>query len=412
MQYGLIGEHLPHSFSKEIHTQIGAYAYELCELMPNEVVPFLQKRDFRGINVTIPYKQTVIPHLDEIDPKAEQIGAVNTVVNRDGRLCGYNTDFDGMRLLLQRMQLSLQGKKVLILGTGGTSRTAMAVAQAMGAAEIYKVSRHSGGDAITYETAVQQHSDAQVILNTTPCGMYPEPDKAPLYLSAFFRLEGVLDAIYNPLRTCLVQQALQMGAKASGGLYMLVAQAVCAAEHFLGHALDEALTERIFARIERQKENIVLIGMPACGKSTVGKVLARRTGRPLVDVDEWIVQHWGCSIPTLFAQYGESGFRDRESEAVAEIAKQTGIIIATGGGAVLRGENVRALKQNGRLFFLNRPLNQLLPTANRPTANSAEKIQKLFETRLPIYLQTADCEIATQETPGQTALIIERRLAE
>ena len=282
MEYGLIGEKLPHSFSKEIHEKLAGYDYQLKELTPAQLPGFLQKREFKGINVTIPYKQTVIPYLDEIDEKAKAIGAVNTIVNRDGKLYGYNTDYDGMVALIRHAGLSLEGKTVLILGTGGTSKTAMAVAKDLGAASVQWVSRSGKDGAITYEEA--QRLPVQILINTTPSGMYPNPDGQPMDLSRFGWLEGVLDAVYNPLRTRLVLQARDNRAHAQSGLYMLVAQAAVACELFLGKQLPAGTLDTVYRQIHGQKQNIVLTGMPGSGKSTVGKILARQMGREFVDL--------------------------------------------------------------------------------------------------------------------------------
>ena len=314
-EYGCIGEHLPHSFSREIHEQIGAYAYELKELTPDELPVFMTARAFRGINVTIPYKQAVIPFLDEIDETAKAIGAVNTVVNRNGKLFGFNTDLDGLTRLIRRIGLDLKGKKVLIPGTGGTSRTASFAAEKLGAREILRVSRTGREGSLTYEDVLRNHTDAEIILNTTPCGMFPETDAQPLPLDPFDRLQGVADVIYNPLRSRLVLDARSRGIPAEGGLYMLVAQAVRASEHFLDTVYSPDLTDRIYEHILRAKENIVLIGMPGSGKSAVGKILTARTGRPLADTDELIVRKAGKSIPDIFREDGEPAFRDLESAA-------------------------------------------------------------------------------------------------
>ena len=291
--YGLIGEHLPHSFSREIHGQIGGYGYELKELAPEELPAFMTARQFSGINVTIPYKQAVIPFLDGIDDTARAIGAVNTVVNRDGKLFGFNTDLDGLVRLIRRIGLDLSGKKVLIPGTGGTSRTAAFAAEKLGAREIHKISRTGREGSLTYEEALRDHTDAEIILNTTPCGMYPRPDAQPLPLEPFRRLEGIADVIYNPLRSRLVLDARSRGIPADGGLFMLVAQAVRASELFLNTAYPDSLADRIYDRILRQKESIVLIGMPGSGKSAVGRILAGKTGWPFADTDQLITDRAG-----------------------------------------------------------------------------------------------------------------------
>ena len=409
LSYGCIGEHLPHSFSKEIHGQIGGYAYELKELTPEELPAFMAARSFHGINVTIPYKQAVIPFLDEIDETARAIGAVNTVVNRNGKLYGFNTDLDGLTRLIRRIGLDLSGKKVLIPGTGGTSRTAAFAAEQLGAREIRKISRTGRDGSLTYEEALRDHTDAEIILNTTPCGMYPEPDAQPLPLEPFHRLEGVADVIYNPLRTRLVLDARSRGIPAEGGLYMLVAQAVRASEHFLDTVYPDGLTDRIYEQILRQKENIVLIGMPGSGKSAVGRILAEKTGRSLADTDQLITEKAGKPIPDIFRENGEPAFRDLETEIIRALSKQGGQIISTGGGAVLRPENVTALRQNGRLFWLDRDPEALVPTDDRPLADTAEKMKQLYRVREPVYRAAADEIIPVTGTPENAADNIESR---
>ena len=407
LTFGCIGEHLPHSFSKEIHGQIGGYAYELKELTPEELPAFMTARSFCGINVTIPYKQAVIPYLDEIDETAREIGAVNTVVNRNGKLYGFNTDLDGLTRLIRRIGLNLSGKKVLIPGTGGTSRTAAFAAEKLGAREIHRISRTGKEGSLTYEEALKDHADAEILLNTTPCGMYPEPDAQPLSLEPFHRLEGVADVIYNPLRSRLVLDARSRGIPSDGGLYMLVAQAVRASEHFLDTVYPENLTDRIYERILRQKENIVLIGMPGSGKSAVGRVLASETGRPFADTDQYITEKAGKAIPDIFREDGEPAFRDLESGIIRELSKQGGQIISTGGGAVLRPENVTALRQNGRLYWLNRNPDALVPTDDRPLADTVEKMKQLYLVREPVYRAAADEIVPVTGTPEKAAKMIE-----
>ena len=404
MEYGLIGEKLGHSFSREIHQRLGGYDYLLQELTPAQLPAFLEKRDFRGINVTIPYKQTVIPLLDEVDPKAAAIGAVNTIVNRRGRLCGYNTDYDGMAALARHAGLTLKNKNVLILGTGGTSRTAMTVAADLGAAEIRRVSRTGRGDAITYEQAADL--PVQVLINTTPCGMYPGCDGQPMDLSRFGWLEGVLDAVYNPLRTRLVLQARDNGARGQGGLYMLVAQAAAACRLFLDRPLPDGALDSVYRAIHGQKQNIVLTGMPGSGKSTVGRVLARQLGRELVDTDTEIIRVAKKPIPEIFAQRGERGFRDLESQVIQEVSRRTGLVIATGGGAILREENVRRLRQNGRIYFLDRPAEDILPTDDRPLARDMEAVRQRYAERYPRYTSTADAAVPVRGSAEDVAAAI------
>ncbi|MBQ9748414.1 MAG: shikimate dehydrogenase [Clostridia bacterium] len=413
MKYGLIGEHLPHSFSKEVHAKIAPYSYELCELERDEVDAFMRARDFEGINVTIPYKQTVIPYLTEIDEAARLIGAVNTIVNRDGKLYGYNTDFYGMKSLILRLGLNYEGAKVLILGTGGTSKTAVAVARHLGAADVIVVGRKAGEGVITYEDAYRLHTDADQIINTTPCGMYPYPDGkegmagTPIDLDRFPKVAGVIDAVYNPIRTNLVMDAIERNIPAVGGLYMLVAQAVKAAEYFMGTKLPDELYESVYRDILASKENIVLTGMPGSGKSTIGKMLSESLGRPFCDTDAEIVKNAGMSIPEIFERDGNDGFRRIESEAVIACANRLqGAVIATGGGAILRDDNVRALKRTGRLYFLNRSLSKILPTDDRPLSRDREALEARFRERYPRYLATCDKEIVMDEIPENTVKAI------
>lgn len=405
MQYGCIAERLGHSFSPEIHALLGEYSYELCELTPQQVGPFLEKGGFRGINVTIPYKETVIPYLSFVDDEARRIGAVNTVVNREGRLYGYNTDFYGMRALLARMGVSLAGRKVAVLGTGGTSRTAHAVAESLGAREILSVSRRAREGVITYDTLCREHRDLEILINTTPVGMYPNPEDAVLDPAQFPHLVGVADAVYNPLRPTLVLAARKRGIPAEGGLFMLVAQAVRASEIFLGLTYPEGTAERVFSELVRRKENLVLIGMPGSGKSTVGRLLAEQLGREFVDTDELIVKADGRAISEIFSKEGEAFFRALEARVIKEsVAQRNGLVVATGGGAILREENTDALRRNGRLYFLDRPLEALLPTPDRPLASSAEDIRRRYEERYGRYLALADRRI---EISGDAAWVAE-----
>ncbi len=409
MNYGLIGEKLGHSFSAEIHALLGDYGYELKEISKDDLEKFIKDADFKGINVTIPYKQAVIPYLDYLDAGAKAIGAVNTVVNKNGKLYGYNTDFYGMHCLLKRVGAVPRGKKTLILGTGGTSKTALAVVKAMGGTEVYRVSRTPSEDTVSYEEAKALHRDASIIINTTPVGMYPNTDACPIDIRAFPALTAVADAVYNPLRSRLVQAAREKDIAAEGGLFMLVAQAVRASEYFLGTLYDSQTVNTVYQMMRRKKENIVLIGMPSSGKSTVGDILAARFGRACVDTDRVIEANEGVSIPQIFAEKGEKSFRDIEAATVAEVSRSGGVVIATGGGAVLREENLRALRQNGRLYFLDRPLEQLIPTEGRPLARDAEAIEARYKERYGIYTQAADVII---ENNGSAIEAAERIIKE
>lgn len=384
MEYGLLGEKLGHSFSPQIHRALAGYDYRLLPTPPEEVAELFRRRDFRGLNVTIPYKQTVIPLCDEVDPRAAAIGAVNTVVNRNGRLTGYNTDIDGMICMARRAGVDLAGKKVVILGSGGTSHTAQAAARELGAAEIAVISRH-GPD--NYGN-LSRHADAQVLINTTPVGMYPDCGLSPVSLDAFPRLEGVLDVVFNPLRTALLLQAMDRGLPCSCGLPMLVAQARRAAELFTGTAIPPSRADEILSSLSSELENIVLIGMPGCGKTTVGRALAERLGRAFVDLDEEIVRRAGRPIPDIFAREGEDAFRALETRAVREAGSRTGLVISTGGGVVTRKENRDPLRQNGVIVHLTRPL-AALPTGGRPVSQSTD-LAVLWQRRAPLYAAFAD----------------------
>lgn len=402
MEYGLIGEHLPHSFSKEIHGRCADYDYQLTELTPEQVSEFMTAKEFKAINVTIPYKQTVIPFLSYLDESATSIGAVNTVVNRDGELYGYNTDFYGMEALIRRMGISLTGKKVLILGTGGTSRTAQGVAKSAKAGQVVVVGRSPDPSRVTYGEMYEAHTDGQIIINTTPCGMFPFAGVSPIDIDAFPRLEAVADAIYNPLCSELVLSAKARGLKAAGGLYMLVMQAVKAVEFFLGESPDTEKAEAVYQRLLQEKQNIVLIGMPSCGKSSVSAALQRLLGRETVDTDTLITEKAGKSIPEIFEESGERGFRDIESAVIKELSSKQGLVIATGGGVILREENLRALRANGVLVFLDRPLSELLPTEDRPLSSDRTAMERRYHERFDKYVAAADLHI-----PATTALGVE-----
>lgn len=404
-KYGCIGKILTHSFSKEIHSKLADYEYELIELNEDEIEDFFKSKDFNAINVTIPYKQTVIPYLDSLSDVARRIGAVNTIVNRNGRLYGYNTDYYGMKALIKKIGIDLNGKKVLILGTGGTSKTARILTEDMGASEIITVSRSKTENYITYEEAVNEHSDVNVIINTTPSGMYPDCEGIPIDISSFNELEGVMDAVYNPLCTNLVLRAKEKGIKAEGGLYMLVMQAFVAVEKFLDTEFPKTVADNVFASVFASKENIILTGMPGSGKSTVGKLL-NIDGFSFVDTDEEIEKRCGCTIKELVGSKGEKYFRDLETQVIKDISSKGCQIISTGGGAILRKENVNSLKRNGKLFFLNANPDRLLPTDSRPLSDTVEKLKKLYDERIDTYKITADVIVPDMETPDEEAEFI------
>ena len=407
MKYGLIGGRLSHSFSPEIHGRLDSNPYELKELREDELESFLKAKGFYGINVTLPYKEKVIPYLDAIDYTAEKIGAVNTVVNEDGKLIGYNTDYHGMLYMLRYHTVSLTKKTVAILGTGGTSKTAMAVSEHLGAEKIYRVSRNAGDGVITYENLYEIANEVDIIINTTPVGMYPSINEMPVDLDKLPTLAAVVDVIYNPLRSALLMKAEKKGIKAVGGLYMLVAQAVVASEKFLGKTYSLETYDKIYNELKLKKENIVLIGMPSSGKSTVGKILAERLGRSFVDTDKVIEQMTEREISQIFEKGGEALFREKERAAIREVAASSGAVIATGGGAVLNRENIEVLRRNGRIFFLDRPLDELTPTADRPLALDKKALEALYEKRYPLYVEAADSVITVDcDAPSVAEKII------
>lgn len=393
MEYGLIGEKLGHSFSKDIHNLIGDYNYILKEIAKEDLNDFMTKKDFKAINVTIPYKQDVIPYLDYIDPNAKAIGAVNTIVNKDGKLFGYNTDFIGLKRLIEFTGLDLKNKKVLILGTGGTSKTAKAVAQSLNAKTILKVSRSKKDDVIDYEEAKSLHNDADIIINTTPSGMFPNTADCPIDLTPFSKLQGLVDVIYNPLKTNLVLNAKQLGLKANGGLLMLVLQAIAAAEFFFEKPIAHNKVLSIFNTILSQKQNYVLIGMPGCGKTTIGELLAQKTGKEFIDSDVVLEAKAQKTCKQIIEENGIDYFRDLESSVIKELSEKQNIIISTGGGAVLREENVQNLKHNGIVIFLDRDIKNIKPTESRPLSNSQEKLKELYDERYPVYTKACDFKI-------------------
>ena len=400
--YGLLGRKLGHSWSVPIHQALGCADYRLIELEPAELPAFLAREDIGGLNVTIPYKMDVMPLCDAVDENAAAIGSVNTIVRRNGKLLAFNTDADGFCFMARRAGVDFQGKKTLVLGSGGASRTAVACARQLGARETVVISR-SGPD--NYEN-LSRHADADIVVNTTPVGMYPGNGVAAVDLTAFPRCRGVLDLIYNPHRTALVLQAQALGIPCSDGLSMLVAQAKAAEEHFFSRSIPDGENERILSALRRQMENIVLIGMPGCGKSTVGAALAALTGREAVDIDAEIERRAGCTIPEIFARGGEAEFRRLEREATAEAGKRTGCILLTGGGAVKTPENYGALRQNGRIYHLLRDVGTL-PTDGRPLSQGAD-LAAMWRERKPLYERFRNVVIDNNSPAEETAQAIWR----
>ena len=391
MKTGLLGRKLGHSYSPQIHGYLGAYPYTLFEREPEDVEEFLKHGDFTAINVTIPYKKTVMPFCRLTDT-AKYMGSVNTIVRQpDGTLLGHNTDYFGFTSMVRKSGLLVAGKKCLVLGSGGASVTAVAVLKELGA-QVVVISR-SGQD--NYDN-LHRHADTAVICNCTPVGMYPHNGVSPVDLNLFPKLEGVLDMIYNPARTQLLMDAEKRGLIAENGLWMLVAQAKEASEWFQGKQLPDSLISSVYGQMRQQMENIILIGMPGCGKSTIGRLMAEKLGKTFVDADEALVKTYGMDIPAIFAAEGENGFRAKETKVLTELGKRAGLVIATGGGCVTREENYPLLHQNGSLFWLRRELN-LLPSEGRPLSRIT-RMEDMYRQRKPLYEAFADHRIDNNRT--------------
>lgn len=400
MKCGLLGRKLGHSYSPQIHSYLGEYPYSLFEKEPEEIESFLKNGDFTGINVTIPYKKDVIPFLDELSPTARKMGAVNTIVRRrDGSLFGHNTDYFGFSSMVTKSGLLVSGKKVLVLGSGGASNTVVSVLNELGA-KVVVISRSGENN---YGN-LHLHADAAVIVNTTPVGMYPNTGSSPVDLTLFPQLEGVLDVVYNPARTQLLLDAENRGLPCENGLWMLISQAKEAAEYFTGSSIDDSVIASIHRKLSAQMQNLVLIGMPGCGKSTIAALLGEVLGRTVVDADAQIIRLAGKSIPEIFAQDGEEAFRDWETRALETLGRQSGLIIATGGGCVTKERNYPLLHQNGRLFWLQRSLDSL-PTDGRPLSQ-ANRLSDMYAVRRPLYERFADHCIDNNGEPEQTVASI------
>ena len=393
-RFGLLGGRLSHSLSPQIHAYFGAYPYDLIEKESDELSAFFESPDHRAINVTIPYKKDVMAYCDVLDDTARRIGSVNTIRFDDDAVRGYNTDYFGFRYLLEKHGIPVSGRKVLVLGSGGSSVTACCVLQDLEAREVVVISRSGKNN---YGN-LDRHADADVIVNTTPVGMYPHNLSAPLDLVRFPACEAVVDIIYNPLKTQLLLDAERLGMTAVNGLDMLVAQGKRAAEIFFDRSFDDALIDGTVRSMTERFRNVVLVGMPGCGKSTVGRLLAQRLGKPFADTDTAVEQSAGRLIPEMIAAAGEAVFRDREAQVVEEIGRQLGRVIATGGGAILRERNRLALRQNGVVIFLERPL-EALATAGRPLSKGGAALQALYKERLPLYRAVADFTVAVDDDP-------------
>ena len=395
MKFGLLGRKLGHSYSPMIFDLMGGYRYDLFEREPEGIEDLLKNGDFDGLNVTIPYKKEVLQYLDEIDPLALRLGAVNTIVKKNGKLFGYNSDYYGFLSLVQRTRIEPPNKKVLVLGSGGASVTVRAVLEDLGA-QVVLISRSGENN----YTNLDRHRDAALIVNTTPVGMYPHNGSAPLSLEGFTALEGVLDLIYNPARTQLLMECEKYGIPGFNGLWMLVAQAKQSAQWFLGRELPDSLVSDIHQKLRDKMENIALVGMAGCGKSTLGRALAKETGKKFVDADAEVEDLAGKSIPEIFAQEGEEMFRRMETTVLAELGMQSGLVIATGGGCVTREENYPLLHQNSRIIWLDR-CPARLPTEGRPLSQKTHPA-KLYEMRKPLYKAFADATVDNNGTKGET----------
>ena len=400
MKCGLLGRKLSHSYSPQIHSYLGDYPYTLFEQEPENVGQFLQEGDFTAINVTIPYKKDVMAFCTELTDCAKKMGAVNTIVRRpDGSLIGHNTDYFGLHYTFRRMGISLSGKKVLILGSGGASVTTVIVLRELGA-NVVIISRSGENN----YSNLYLHQDAAMIVNTTPVGMYPNAGESPVDLDIFPHLEGVLDIIYNPARTKLLLDAAKRNIPCENGLWMLVAQAKEAAEWFTGTKIIDDVIPEIYAKMCKRMENIILIGMPGCGKSTIGKLLAEELARQFVDADEEIIKKTVMTIPEIFETQGETGFRKIETQVLAELGQKSALVIATGGGCVTKAENYPLLHQNGTIYWIKRDISSL-PTDGRPLSQ-AGKLKEMYRIRKPLYDSFADCIVANSGTVGATAEMI------
>lgn len=388
-KFALIGKTLKHSYSKIIHSELASYQYDLVEIDSDALKSFVLSKEYSGYNVTIPYKKDIIPFLDVVDERARRIGAVNTVVCRDNKLYGYNTDFDGMVYALNRAKIDVKNKNVLILGSGGTSETAKVVCECLGASDIKILSRTGE---INYDNYAEKAKDTQIVINTTPVGMYPDNYSCRIELKVFAFLEGVLDVVYNPALTMLLKKARGLRVKYANGLYMLVAQAKFACEKFLDKKIDDSIIEKVVKKLKKESQNLVLIGMPGSGKSTVGKMVAEFLGKEFIDTDAEIEKKENKTIPQIFAEFGENYFRKVESEVLSEVGKLSGRVISTGGGAIKNKDNYFSLKQNGVIVWLEREL-EFLESKGRPLSKDKESIKKLFDERKDSYEFFADGKV-------------------
>ncbi len=402
MKRGLIGYPLGHSYSVEIHKELDVAQYTLIPLEEQEFHKWMKEAKFDGINVTYPYKEKVIPYLDELSEETQQIGSVNTIVQRDGKLKGYNTDAYGFEWLLDSLDISLEGKKICVLGSGGTSKSISYVLQKRGL-DFIIVSRNGGQDKVSYEEFYQCHQDCAVLINATPVGMFPRCEETVVDLTKLTNLEGVIDVIYNPQRTKLLLEAQELGVQSVGGLGMLVAQAKRAVEIFSNQQLDEKRILQLIYQIEKSKENIVLVGMPGVGKTTLGKMLGEELNRRVISIDEEIQKATGKAPQQLIEKEGEVVFRKWEEKIVEQFHGEKGVVFDCGGGVVTQKRVMQLLRYHGKIIWIQRNLGLIPIDATRPLSNSVEKLDRLYQERRPLYAQYADIEI---ENNGEISEVI------
>ncbi len=413
-RFGLIGSGLGHTFSPEIHKSLGKYEYEAISLEDDgELESFMEKGDFTGINVTMPFKEKIIAYLDRLDPSAEKIGAVNTVTNVNGIKTGYNTDYSGMKAMIELYKGGVEGKKVIILGSGGSSKTCKLLMNDLGAGSVMIFSRGGLGNTKTYDRGLCEDVDGQIIVNCTPLGMYPNHiDRSPLDLSVFPKLEAVFDLVYNPLRTKLILQAEEMGISAYSGLYMLIMQAYQAVKIFYRAMRNDKQVPNLYDAVELykkiiyRKKNVVLVGMPTCGKTSTGKILSEMMNRPFYDIDWLIKDKTGLEPARFIKEKGEAEFRKIEKDVIANLKTITGSVIASGGGSVMDPENIESLKANGYLIFIDRPVYELTISDDRPMAKSRGDLENLYKSRRSLYMKADTVIDAKGKTPYDLAQYI------